>query len=116
LVVLSFIIVRFSAGIFCPVVFFETSNLFDRRSFGNGWPKARSPTDLHVGERVRMYRVKAGIIEVGGADARGNDIQAAAAVFIEDCEISNSFKHGMYDRRTGGQGVRPIPSQLIAGS
>jgi transcriptional regulator with XRE-family HTH domain len=24
-------------------------------------PKARDPTDLHVGERVRMYRVKAGI-------------------------------------------------------
>jgi transcriptional regulator with XRE-family HTH domain len=24
-------------------------------------PKAPNPTDLHVGERVRMYRVKAGI-------------------------------------------------------
>jgi hypothetical protein len=47
---------------------------------------------------------------------RGIEIQAAAAVFIEDCVISNVSKQGIYDHRTGGQTKLFVKNTVINGN
>lgn len=47
---------------------------------------------------------------------RGIDIQAATAVYIEDCIISNTNQQGIYDHRTGGQTRLFIKDTFISGN
>jgi hypothetical protein len=47
---------------------------------------------------------------------RGIDIQAATAVYIEDCVISNVNQQGIYDHRTGGQTKLFITDSIISGN
>ena len=47
---------------------------------------------------------------------RGIDIQAATAVYIEDCVISNMRQQGIFDHRTGGQTKLFIKDSFISGS
>jgi hypothetical protein len=48
--------------------------------------------------------------------SRGIDIQAAAAVYVEDCVISNVSQQGIYDHRTGGQTKLFVKNSVISGN
>ena len=47
---------------------------------------------------------------------RGIEIQAAAAVYIEDCVIANVNQQGIYDNRTGGQTKLFIKDTIVSGN
>ena len=47
---------------------------------------------------------------------RGIDIIAAAAVFIEDCVVSNNKQQGIFDRRDGGQTKLFVKDTIISGN
>jgi Periplasmic copper-binding protein (NosD) len=47
---------------------------------------------------------------------RGIDIEAATAVYIEDCIISNVKLQGIYDHRTGGQTRLYIKDSFVSGN
>jgi hypothetical protein len=49
-----------------------------------------------------VVRLRGFTVDAAGTD-RGIDIQAAAAIYIENSIVSNSAKQGIIDRRTGGQ-------------
>jgi hypothetical protein len=69
---------------------------------------------------LRTVRLRG--LTVEGADSsasgrgydRGIDIQAATAVYIEDCVISNVKQQGIYDRRTGGQTKLFIKDTIVS--
>jgi transcriptional regulator with XRE-family HTH domain len=58
---LSLVLVRLRRGHFLPLSLFNYQFILIAGVLEMAGPKAPNPTDLHVGERVRMYRVKAGI-------------------------------------------------------
>ncbi len=47
---------------------------------------------------------------------RGIEIQAAAAVYVEDCVISNVSQQGIYDHRTGGQTKLFVSNTVVSGA
>jgi len=47
---------------------------------------------------------------------RGIEIVSAAAVYIEDCVISNATRQGIYDHRTGGQTKLFIKDSIVSGN
>jgi transcriptional regulator with XRE-family HTH domain len=58
---LHWFLLDWSGDIFCPAFSLHQQFILIAGVLEMAGPKARNPTDLHVGERVRMYRVKAGI-------------------------------------------------------
>jgi hypothetical protein len=66
--------------------------------------------------RLRGLTIDGGALSGGHLYDRGIEIQSAAAVYIEDCVISNVNQQGIYDHRTGGQTKLFINDSVISGN
>jgi hypothetical protein len=75
--------------------------------------------NVPLGDAFRTVRLRGLYIDGSLGSAyylmSGIDIQAAAAVYIEDCVISNAYHQGIYDHRTGGQTKLFIKDSIISG-
>jgi hypothetical protein len=72
--------------------------------------------NMVINAPAAVVRLRGLVLDGSGGGDRGIDIQSAAAVFIEDCMISNYAKQGIYDHRTGGQTKLFIKDTIISGN
>jgi hypothetical protein len=76
--------------------------------------------NIPASDPLRTVRLRGLSLDGGSSSAsprfpdRGIDIQAAAAVYIEDCVVSNMNKQGIYDHRTGGQTKLFIKDTIVS--